>query len=249
VLARFQAILGDAVRRRAAPTLDFLTSGMRLDAGELRFLVCLAESRGFWFTVGVQRSWCELRARNAARVVLGILPAAERRSLVEAWVVRGGGTASFHATEADRFLDFIAAHLPDPSHALTVCRVEQAIHRATQAAAAFAPEPPLDAQADPAVARGGGAALVSVPARRGPLDRFLTGDGREAGAEPGPEMRVLFAPGLAGLCREASPGEARIWDACAAPIAVSALEADGHARPCVAGLLAAGVLEAGSIRA
>lgn len=49
----------------------------------------------------------------------------------------GGGTASFFAAEAEAFLSFIAERLPVPSHALTLCRVEQATLRAQEGALGF----------------------------------------------------------------------------------------------------------------
>src|SRR5687767_10253896 len=105
-------------------------SAADLESQERDHLVRIAGSRGLEFTASVQRSWCELRATRAAHFTLGVLPPAEGRALVESWVGRGGGTASFFATEAEAFLEFIAGTLPVPSHVLSVCRFEQATHRA-----------------------------------------------------------------------------------------------------------------------
>jgi hypothetical protein len=53
-----------------------------------------------------------------------------RRTLLAAWVNSGGVTSSFFAAAADALLDSIANQLPDPSHELAVCRLEQLILRA-----------------------------------------------------------------------------------------------------------------------
>ena len=59
------------------------------------------------------------------------------RQLVDDWVTRGGGVALDPFSEAEDFFDFAAARLEDPSHALTICRMEQAALRAGDAALTF----------------------------------------------------------------------------------------------------------------
>lgn len=87
-------------------------------------------SAGFRFTAAVRRSWCEGRTKIAARAVLTLVPDAERRRLVAEYVDRGGGLAMFLPTENAAFLAFLAPRLPDPSHALSLCRMDQALTRA-----------------------------------------------------------------------------------------------------------------------
>lgn len=70
----------------------------------------------------------------AARTVLTLLPDAERRRLVADYVDRGGGLAMFRQTESEAFLAFLAARLPYPSHALTLCHMAQALNRAQSGA-------------------------------------------------------------------------------------------------------------------
>lgn len=88
------------------------------------------DSPGFRFTAAVRRSWCEGRTMIAARTVLTLVPDAERRRLVAEYVDQGGGLAMFQPTENEAFLAFLAPQLPDPSHALSLCRMDQALTRA-----------------------------------------------------------------------------------------------------------------------
>lgn len=66
----------------------------------------------------------------AARTVLTLVPEAERRRLVAEYVDQGGGLAMLLPSESAAFLDFLAPRLPDPSHALSLCRMDQALQRA-----------------------------------------------------------------------------------------------------------------------
>ncbi len=113
---------------------------------------------GFRFTMAVRRSWCEGRTIMAARAVLTVMPDDERRRLVGEYVDRGGGLELFLATESEAFLTFLAPRLPDPSHALTICQMSQALNQARLGAATFAPSP-RRAEGEP-VGRGRHAALV-----------------------------------------------------------------------------------------
>ena len=89
-----------------------------------------SQSPGFRFTMTVRRSWCEGRSIMAARGVLRLMPTDDRERLVCAYVNEGGGLAWFQATESERFLAFLARNLPEPSHALTICRISQALAQA-----------------------------------------------------------------------------------------------------------------------
>jgi len=162
---------------------------------------------GLIFTRKVQRSWCEGRAANAARLTLTLLPVTERRRLTSAYVDAGGGLASFFAREAETFLAFLEARLPDPSHALTLCQMEQALNRARNAADGFNP----GQLEDNALVRGGrAAALVWFRAEpKAVLDALNGGPVPPVGL---PEHAMLFAPGLPDLFRPASAEEAALWD-------------------------------------
>ncbi len=218
MLTEFQRAWGLAVRAGMPP--GRISRGCAL--AERTFLEGLEHSDGFKVTVLVQRSWCEHRTRTAARLILAALPEDQGRALVTEWVARGGGTSSFSASEADELLEFIAQRLPDPSPALTLCRIEQAVHRASLASATFAPSDAVAATCDPLLVRARGAALVHL---EGPLS-------------------VLFAPGLADLHREARGDEIELWLACASPVRLSAAVSAGHVREGVMRMIAIGALEA-----
>jgi hypothetical protein len=173
-LRDFQGTLGASIRSGTAPGT-------------------VPDDAGFRFTLQVQRSWCRGRAANSARLTLSILDADLRERLLDTWVASGGGAASVLTAEADAFLDFIASHLPDPSHALTICRLEQATLRASAGTATSI----VHFHADPdqlfaAVAAGPGAALPPVTAE--------------------PVVSILFAPGLDGLSRVATAEEVARWN-------------------------------------
>lgn len=206
-LAAFQAALGHLVRSGESGCWD----QSALSASERVLLQDLAESAGLRLTSAIQRSWCEGRAAKAARLTLSMLPPAERRELVAEWVAAGGGTNSFPATETERFCDFIAERLPDPSHALTVCRLEQATMRAALASETYVPAD-SDTELDPdrALVAGRGAGLVPFFASASDVLGAL----RDAGTWPpcGPvQAWLLFAPGLDGLARPASEPETLLW--------------------------------------
>jgi hypothetical protein len=121
-LAAFQSGLGLALRGEGTAPIDPDSSGLR-------------------FTAAVRRSWCEGRAMIAARAVMALLPAAERKRLTAEYVDQGGGLAMFLPTENAAFLAFLAERLPDPSHALSLCRMDQALARARLGAETFVPPP------------------------------------------------------------------------------------------------------------
>jgi hypothetical protein len=165
-------------------------------------------SAGLLATAKVRRSWCEARASKAARLTLSVLPGALRSALIARWVDEGGGAGAFHALEADAFLPFIAGHLTDPSHELTVCRLEAALARATAAKAAFAPPQAPDPSAVPR--HGAGASLVLFTAEPQALLAAVLGQGP---APPLGDARfpMLAAPGVPGLLRPADPAEVAAW--------------------------------------
>jgi hypothetical protein len=182
------------------------------------------------------------RAAKAAQLTLSILPASQRKDLLEEWVNSGGGTASFFAAEADAFLDFIAGHLPNPSHILTVCRLEQATLRASEGALRFAPPDlsRLDAP-DCLLSVGRSAALVRFHAEPRLVFAALAG-------EPFPPlslevMPVFFGPGLDGLFHLAKVEEVVLWERLVTPVALTELLREGHSREAIETLVRAGVVE------
>jgi hypothetical protein len=188
------------------------------------------DSAGIRFTAKVRRSWCEGRAINAARTVLTLLPHEERQRLVAAYVDGGGGQASFLSTEAEAFLGFLAARLADPSHALSVCRMEQALTRARKGAEAFI-APAYGAGIGRHLRQGRHAGMVRFHADPGAVLTALQGGPLPPVGPAG--HAVLFAPGLPGLFRAAHADEAGLWDA---------MPTDGPV--CIAGrLVTEGVLE------
>jgi hypothetical protein len=164
------------------------------------------ESPGFRFTLSVRRSWCEGRAIMAARTVMTVLPGDERARLVSAYVDAGGGLEWFLAAESKRFLVFLARRLPDPSHALTLCRMAQAM--ALARAGVGISVPVLHTRGE--VTRGPHASLVWFHADPGAVLAALQGAPLPV---VGPRhSAVLFAPGLPGLFRVATEAEADLWD-------------------------------------
>ena len=124
--------------------------------------------------------------------------------------------SAFHAIKS-----FIAGRLPNPSHELTVCRLEQATLRANQHARAFrAPGCEILSEAGCALRRGRYAGMVVFYA-----------------------TTVLFAPGLDRLYRVASPREVALWNMLAGTMPVGSLSTEGYRRPELASLLREGILE------
>ncbi len=164
-------------------------------------------SPGFRFTMTVRRSWCEGRSIIAARAVLKFMPDDDRQRLVKEYVDQGGGLAWFQATESERFLAFLAPRLPDPSHALTVCRMSQALARARRGSLTFVP--PGQPVGAGSVRRGGHASLVWFHAHPDAIMMPLNGGKLPPVGPPG--HPVLFAPGIQNLFRMATEAEAAVW--------------------------------------
>jgi hypothetical protein len=167
------------------------------------------ESPGLVLTRRVQRSWCEGRAINAARMVLSLLPPRQRRELVNDYVDGGGGTAAFLSTEAAAILPFLAARLPDPSHALSFCRMELGLMRARDGVS----EPALPTRGN--LRQGRHATMIGFHADPAAIVAAL-----DAHQQLPPVGRaahfVLFAPGLPNLFRAATPKEVAVWNSPAA---------------------------------
>jgi hypothetical protein len=235
-----QTALGRMVLAGADPT-DLVD--LDLSADERTAMSRLLISPGFRFTRSIQRSWCEARAARGARLPLSILSAATRRRLVGEWVERGGGTNSFFLGEADGFLDFLAQRLPDPSHALSLCRFERAVLRAEEAAASFAPARGVNLD-DPTclLEAGRHAGLVAFFAEPEQLLAALEGEQALPPLSTN-EFLVLVAPGLPGLARPADAAELALWRSLDAPATVADLLRRGHARATIESFLISGVTQ------
>ncbi|HEX4810890.1 MAG TPA: hypothetical protein VH325_18270 [Bryobacteraceae bacterium] len=239
-LLDFQTALGRLVR---VPAGGDPLRGLDLDLRERSHLAVLADSAGFRFTMDVQRSWCIGRAAKAARLTLSMLPMEERERLLNEWVDAGRGTTSFFVAEADVFFDFIAEHLPEPSHLLTICRLEQGTLRASEGAHHFkTPDLVRLAGADCVLRQGRHATLVRFYSEPRILFAGLTGEKTLPPISPVP-MQMLFGPGVTGLFREAQPNELALWERLARPVPLTALLREGHGREVIEELFLTGIAE------
>jgi len=240
-LVAFQTALGRSIRVSTAGVAfpgasDYLGSS-DLSDDERTQLSALCASPGFEFTIAVQRSWCASRAASTARRTLSVLSAEQREALLSAWVQRGGGTTSFVAGEAVSFLEFIASRLPDPSHALTLCRLEQAVYRTGAYAERFA-RPDLTDLGNPGLVLRLGKHAALVPFFVEPEQLLAALQRMESPAALAkPLCHLLFAPGLPALCRRATRDEVELWRRLRTPLLVRALP-DAHALRDVIGRLA-----------
>jgi hypothetical protein len=188
-LAAFQSDLGRALRGEDACPIN-------------------PHSAGFRFTMQVRHSWRRGRAMLAARTVLSALGDDERQNLLDEYVDHGGGLEMFLAAEAECFLAFLEPRLPEPSHALTLCHMQQALYQAREGASTFAPSQHRVGAG--LVRRGRYGALIRFHADPGALLTALNG-----GALPPvgpPDHAVLFGPGLPNLFRPATDAEAQLWE-------------------------------------
>jgi hypothetical protein len=246
-LLEHQIVLGRCLCAAGGNPLASLAAdplqGIGLERAELAELYDLVNSSGFRFTQRGQHSWCEGRTAQMAQLTLSILSTEQRRQLVDDWVDAGGGAAFDPASEAEAFLEFVAGRLTDPSHALTVCRMEQATYRASGAALRFTP-PDLCLLDHPKamLCAGKGAALVRFFAEP---QRLFAAIEEKAPLPPLSDkcFPVLFAPGLPTLFRATGNEEAAIWDEVAGPIAVRLLSRDRFTRSAIEGLLRIGALD------
>jgi hypothetical protein len=225
----FQAALGASIREGTA-------------------LEAVPDSAGFRFTLKVQRSWCRGRAAKGARLTLSILDVDLRQRLLDTWVASGGGAASVLTAEADAFLDFIASHLPDPSHALTICRLEQATLRASEGTAVLLTQPlPRDGGQCTRIGISAGrhAALVHFYADADQLFAAMAARSALPPVTAAPFVSILFAPGLDGLSRVATADDIALWNRLhtSTPPTLAELLEEGHAFETIETLAAAGALD------
>jgi hypothetical protein len=187
LLAAFQSDLGRALQGEDCCPID-------------------SQSVGFRFTMTIRRSWRLGRAIMAARAVVSVMPDDERQRLVNEYVDRGGGSEMFLERESEAFLAFLALRLPNPSHALTLCQMQQALARARLGASTFVLSRRCAAVP---VRRGRYAALVWFYADPAAVMAAIPG-GKLPPVGP-PDYAVLFAPGLANLFRPATIAETALW--------------------------------------
>ena len=243
-LAIFQTALGQLLRQQNSK--DPLR-GMQLDEGQRRYFDGLRKTAGFKCYAGIQRSWCMGRSAKSARLTLSVLAADKRQFLLDQWVEAGGGTHSFYEVESESFLEFISQQLPDPSHELTVCHLEQATLRANLGIAEL-PASPAASDASPLinltriVRRGAYAQLVCV---HGDPQALLVSIEKN---EPLPPLsanlvHLMFSPGLPHLWHEPSTEELDIWKSLATPVPAAKLIDAGHSPDTIERLWRQGTIE------
>lgn len=237
----FQIALGRLVRARQADgPAGQIVARLALDGGEREAFARLQEGRGLAFTREVQRSWCKGRARNAAYLTLSLLEEEERQRLLDEWVEAGGGIASFFAGEAVAFLDFLALHLHDKAHALSICRMEQAVHRAGTAEADW-PDAAEELRGATMLMRASCASLVQFHAEPDVLLRAVQSETPLPPIRPEP-VAFLFGPELAGLFERADGAEAALWARLARTASLDELLHEGHALEVIERLISLGIV-------
>ncbi|MBZ5672683.1 MAG: hypothetical protein LAP61_00395 [Acidobacteriia bacterium] len=217
--------------------------GVSLTPGERRYLSDLAGNPAFCFTVKVQRSWCAGRAAKAAYLTLSILPSETRDQLLEEWVGSGGGTHSFVGAESEAFLEFIARSLPDPSHELTICRMELAALRSSEGSIRFQrPQLSRIDRTDCLLRRGHYAGVVHFYAEpERVLNALLKRD--PCPAISSDVTTLIFGPGLDRLYMRASWSERALYDRLRSYVSTADLFTEGFTRETIERLLEGGVLE------
>lgn len=240
-LLAYQTALGRMVR---APKVHMektdWCADLDLNSHERSRLQRLANSEGFAFTIKIQRSWCDGRARNAAFLTLAQFAPDMQQDILDEWVALGGGTAAYFAREADAFLDFISGYLEPRSHHMSICRLEQAVHRASVGAQEH--RPPLhELESGQQLFRGAHASLVEFFINPDRLFSMLDN------GEPLPPLEarstyLLFAPGIPGLFRIATDEEVSFWHSFAYPAPFSLVDLDPQRRAVLDGMYEIGAL-------
>jgi hypothetical protein len=245
-LIDYQTALGRLVRSRPAEIDDAPQrqwQDLALSNRERASLESTLGGRGLHFTREVQRSWCKGRARNTAYLTLSVMPEAQRQALLDAWVDSGGGIASFSTGEAERLLDFIALRLPPRSHAFSLCRMEQAVHRANAAlASGHVTEAGV---AGGVLCRAASASMVEFFAEPNLVLQAVQSNA------PLPPLSdsvvpVFFSPKLPGMFRRAEPCDAALWRRLEQPAGSAAVHldcAEAGLAATVETLLAQGILD------
>jgi len=245
-LLAHQIVIGGCLRAAGANQLTLLADKpctVTFDREELAQLVELVQSPDFGFTRCVHRSWCVGRTEAAAELTLSALPIEQRQQLVEDWVAAGGGTAFDPVSEAGEFLELIASRLADPSHELTICRMERAVYRASEAALSFmSPDASLLDDPTARLVAGKGATLVRFLAEPHQLLEAIRTKNRFPPVSKDC-VPVLFAPGFVGLFRIANTEEVAIWGKLTRPITMRQLTRARHVRETIDEFFRVGVVE------
>ncbi len=241
-LHSFQTALGCLVRARNADgAAQKIVAHLPLDDDEREAFEVLLAGRGLGFTREVQRSWCKGRARNAAYLTLSMLEEVERQRLLDEWVEAGGGMASFFAGEATAFLDFLALHLHGRTHGLSICRMEQAVHRANAAETEAQPAVAEDLRESTLIVRAPRASLVEFHAEPEQLLHAVQVGAALPAERPEP-VALLFGPDLASLFERADEAEAALWKRLLTPASWGALLQEGHAPGAIERLISLGIV-------
>jgi len=242
-LHAYQTALGRVIRSSASHRRDAITQLQEtLDENEHAYLLRLLDGRGLPFTIDVQRSWCKGRARDAAYMTLSLLPEHDQQQLLSQWVERGGGTSSFFANEADAFLEFIATQLESRTHALSICRMEQAVHRAARGNAEATTPPAYDALSQQTVlAINRHSTLVEFYCNPDHLFAALSKHSSLPDVENQP-VALLFAPWIPGYFRYAQDFEIKLLARLRRLFTVSDLLSEGHTLHELSNLINEGVL-------
>ena len=241
-LHSFQTTLGNLIRAREVDgALHKIVARSPLDDEQCAAFGVLLAGRGLAFTREVQRSWCKGRARNAAYLTLSMLAEDERQQLLDEWVEAGGGVASFFAGEASAFLDFLALHLHGRQHALSICRMEQAVHLANAGDADTLATIAEDVGAAALLARAPCASLVEFHAEPEVLLRAVQSSTPLPPEQQEP-IALMFGAELAGLFERADSFEAALWQRLATPASWNTLLEEGHGASVIERLISLGIV-------
>jgi hypothetical protein len=242
-LNAYQMALGRIIRGSRGSQREELTHFRpALSDDEYAYLLQLLDGRGLPFTIDVQRSWCKGRARDAAYMTLSLLSESAQQQLLERWIERGGGTASFFSNEAETFLEFIASYLVSHTHEMSICRMEQAVHRAARGSAENSAPPVMAVMShDSLLAVSRYSSLVEFYCDPEQLFFSLNNNSPLPGVEKQAIM-LLFAPWLPGYFRYAQKAEVSLLSSMRGMVKISELFAEGHDLQCIDALVNAGAI-------
>lgn len=239
-LMGFQFALGQALLGRMCGH-DAQFDDIDLSPIECSSLKRTLASAGFRITADIQRSWCEARTARSVALPLAILSVEERCQLVGEWVNQGGGTNSFFEAEGEAFLRFLEQRLPNPSHALTLCQLEQATRKATNVLGRFVPLDVSTICGSKLLTKSPHATLVHFFAEPECLLLTIKGERMTPPLLP-TAIPVLVAPGLSGQIFPVDAPQEALLQSLETPATVHALIAGGHALGTIEFLVTVGAL-------
>jgi hypothetical protein len=85
----------------------------------------------------VRQSWRLDRTMISAPAILTLVPDTEQQQMIAEYIEEGGAWPVASSAENATLLDFLASRLPNPSHALSLCRMGAALTRAALGAESF----------------------------------------------------------------------------------------------------------------